>query len=64
MATDGAYLRNAGIPTFGHSGLFVDIYDNRFHGKNERMSVKSFYDGLEYLYRLVKRLSSGNSSSS
>jgi len=61
-ATDGAYLRNAGIPTFGHSGLLVDIYDNRFHGKDERMGVKSFYDGLEYLYRLVKRLSSGNSS--
>ncbi len=62
-ATDAAYLRNAGIPTFGHSGLLVDIYDNRFHGKDERMGVKSFYDGLEYLYRLVKRLSSENSSS-
>lgn len=44
-ATDGAYLRSAGIPTFGNSGLLVDIYDNRFHGKDERMGVKSFYDG-------------------
>ena len=57
-ATDGAFLRNAGIPTYGHSGLMVDIFDNRFHGKDERMGVKSFYDSQEYLYRLVKMLSS------
>jgi len=62
-ATDGAYLRSAGIPTYGNSGLLVDIYDNRFHGKDERMGVKSFYDGLEYLYRLVKRLSSAGPAS-
>ena len=63
-ATDSAYLRNAGIPAYGHSGLIVDMYDNRFHGKDERMGVKAFYDGLEYLYRFVKRLSSVDSSSS
>lgn len=57
-ATDGAFLRNAGIPTYGHSGLMVDIFDNRFHGKDERIGAKSFYDGQEYLYRLVKVLSS------
>jgi hypothetical protein len=34
-ATDAAYLRSAGIPTFGHSGLLVDIYDNRLHGKQD-----------------------------
>jgi len=36
---------------------------NVFHGKDERMGVKSFYDGLEYLYRLVNRLSLANSAS-
>ena len=55
--TDGGYLRNAGIPTYGHSGLAGDVDDVRAHGKDERVAVKSFYDGLEYLYRLVKALS-------
>jgi acetylornithine deacetylase/succinyl-diaminopimelate desuccinylase-like protein len=58
-ATDGAYLRNAGIPTFGHSGLAGDVDDVRAHGKDERVAVKSFYEGGEYLYKLVKRLSGG-----
>jgi acetylornithine deacetylase/succinyl-diaminopimelate desuccinylase-like protein len=57
-ATTGSFLRNAGIPTYGHSGMAAEIDDNRLHGKDERVAVKSFYDGLEYLYRLVKTLSS------
>ena len=60
-ATDGSYLRNAGIPTYGHSGLAIDINDSRIHGKDERIPVKSFYQGEEYLYRLVKLLSGGGS---
>ncbi|WP_375411468.1 M20/M25/M40 family metallo-hydrolase [uncultured Bradyrhizobium sp.] len=58
-ATDGSFLRNAGIPTYGHSGLAGDINDVRAHGKDERILVKSFYEGNEYLYRLVKSLSGG-----
>lgn len=58
-ATDGSYLRNAGIPTFGHSGMANDINEIRAHGKDERVPVKSFYHGDEYLYRLVKTLSGG-----
>jgi acetylornithine deacetylase/succinyl-diaminopimelate desuccinylase-like protein len=58
-ATDGSYLRNAGIPTYGHSGLAGDINDIRAHGKDERVLVKSFYEGEDYLYRLVKMLSGG-----
>src|ERR1700681_1941165 len=60
-ATDGSYLRNAGIPTYGHSGLAGDIYDIRAHGKDERVLINSFYQGEEYLYRLVKMLSGGGS---
>src|SRR6202049_4310539 len=58
-ATDGSYLRNAGIPTYGHSGLAGDINDVRIHGKDERILVKWFYQGEKYLYRLVKLLSGG-----
>jgi len=57
-ATDGSYLRNAGIPTYGHSGRAGDINENRAHGQDERIPVKSFFEGSEYLYRLVKALSS------
>jgi acetylornithine deacetylase/succinyl-diaminopimelate desuccinylase-like protein len=58
-ATDGSYLRNAGIPTYGHSGLAGDIDDVRAHGKDERVLVQSFFEGEDYLYRLVKKLSGG-----
>jgi len=59
-ATDGLYLRNAGIPTFGVSGIFGDVDDARAHGKDERLLVSSFYEGREFLYRLVLALSSSN----
>jgi len=55
--TDGSFLRNAGIPTYGNSGLASDVDDVRAHGRDERVGIKAFFDGGEYLYRLVKRLS-------
>jgi acetylornithine deacetylase/succinyl-diaminopimelate desuccinylase-like protein len=57
-ATDGRFLRNIGIPTFGHSGLAADIFDVRAHGKDERVSIKALFDGDQYLYELVKLLAS------
>jgi acetylornithine deacetylase/succinyl-diaminopimelate desuccinylase-like protein len=60
-ATDGRYLRTANIPTYGVSGIFGDVNDPRAHGKDERIKVKSFYDGQEFLYRLVKELSAKTS---
>lgn len=55
-ATDGLYLRNAGIPVYGVSGLFYG--ETGAHGMNERIPVQSFYEGQEFLYRLVRRLTS------
>jgi acetylornithine deacetylase/succinyl-diaminopimelate desuccinylase-like protein len=55
-ATDSRFLRNAGIATYGHSGLAAEMGDGRAHGRDERLLVKSFFDGLEYQYRLVKAL--------
>ena len=57
-ATDGLYLRNAGIPVYGVSGVFIDINDVRAHGRDERIGVQDFYDGVEYIYQLVKEVSS------
>jgi acetylornithine deacetylase/succinyl-diaminopimelate desuccinylase-like protein len=56
--TDGYYLRPAGIPTFGVSGVFLDMDDVRAHGKDERVGVEPFHDGVDFHYRLVKELSS------
>jgi acetylornithine deacetylase/succinyl-diaminopimelate desuccinylase-like protein len=58
-ATDGLSLRRAGIPVYGVSGLFDDIDDVRAHGKDERMAVWAFFDGLEFMYRLEKALAGG-----
>jgi acetylornithine deacetylase/succinyl-diaminopimelate desuccinylase-like protein len=57
-ATDGLYLRNAGIPTYGVEGIFYEIDDNRAHGRDERVGVKQYFDGLEFQYRLIKALAS------
>jgi acetylornithine deacetylase/succinyl-diaminopimelate desuccinylase-like protein len=53
-ATDGAFLTPAGIPTYGVSGMFGDPDGNGAHGLNERMRVKSAYQGRDFLYDVVK----------
>ncbi len=58
-ATDGRFLRNAGIPTYGHSGIASDMFDVRAHGRDERIGVKAFHDSRQYLYELVKLLAGG-----
>ncbi len=57
-ATDGKYMRIAGIPTYGISCMFFDKNDNREHGKDERVGVQDFYDGVDFNYKLMKDLSS------
>ena len=56
-ASDSIFTRGAGIPTFGISGLFNDIDDNRMHGRDERISVDNFYEDVEFTYRLLKAFS-------
>ena len=55
-ATDGLFLRNGEIPTYGIDGTFGDIDDVRAHGKDERVGVKQFFEGLEFQYRLITAL--------
>jgi acetylornithine deacetylase/succinyl-diaminopimelate desuccinylase-like protein len=55
-ATDGLYLRNGEIPTYGVDGTFGDMEDVRAHGRDERIGVKQFFEGLEFQYRLIKGL--------
>ena len=55
-ATDGLYLRNGEVPTYGIDGTFGDMEDVRAHGRDERVGVKQFFEGLEFQYRLIKAL--------
>ena len=55
-ATDGLYLRAAGIPTYGVQGIFMERDDFRAHGRDERLAVKSFVDGEKFLDRLVREV--------
>ena len=58
-ATDGSRLRNAGYAVYGVSGIFTELGENRLHGKDERVGVRSFFDAAGFLDRLVRALGSG-----
>ena len=58
-ATDSQPLRAIGIPSYGVSGIMSDPEDIRSHGRDERMRIKSFFDGQEFLLRLTKLLAPG-----
>ncbi|HEY1526923.1 MAG TPA: M20/M25/M40 family metallo-hydrolase [Candidatus Angelobacter sp.] len=55
-ASDGKYLRIGGIPAYGVPGVFEDMDDTRAHGKDERIGVKDFYDGVDFYYEFIKSL--------
>ncbi len=55
-ASDATYTSAAGLPTYTFSPLTVDPNDDREHGRDERISVASFYQGNEFLYRYVRAL--------
>ena len=57
-ASDGILTTAAGMPTYGISGVAIAFDDIRYHGRDERVRVQSFYDGLEFCYRFLKLLTS------
>jgi len=62
-ATDGLFLRNAGIPVYGVSGVALEVDDMRAHGRDERIQVGAFYQGLEFTTRLVRALAAAKLAS-
>lgn len=60
-ASDALYSRAAGIPTYGLSGTFFEVGDNRAHGRDERVKASTFYEDVEFNYRLMKALSAAGS---
>lgn len=56
-ASDGVYTNAAGMPTYGISGIAIEMNDVRAHGKDERLPVDSYYKGVDFYYQFVKALS-------
>ena len=60
MATgfsDDRQTRNAGVPSYDLSGVWIDVDENRAHGRDERVGVREFDESVEYTYRLLKAMS-------
>jgi acetylornithine deacetylase/succinyl-diaminopimelate desuccinylase-like protein len=55
-ASDSIFLRRAGIPTYGISGISFDVDDVRSHGADERIAADAFAQGVEFMHRLMQRL--------
>jgi acetylornithine deacetylase/succinyl-diaminopimelate desuccinylase-like protein len=53
-ATDGEFLGNAGIPTYGLSGMFGTGENMGVHGLNEHIAIASLMEGRDFLFDLVK----------
>jgi acetylornithine deacetylase/succinyl-diaminopimelate desuccinylase-like protein len=56
-ASDSAFTRAAGIPSYGVDGMFDDLDDGRAHGRDERIGVTAFPEEVEFTYRLMKAMS-------
>jgi acetylornithine deacetylase/succinyl-diaminopimelate desuccinylase-like protein len=59
-ASDGVYTMNAGLPTYGVSGVAIERNDHREHGKDERVPVGSFYRGVDFYYQFMKTLTTSH----
>lgn len=55
-ASDSIFLRAAGMPSYVFNGIAYDVDDDRSHGQDERILVNSYYQSLEFNYRLLKDL--------
>jgi hypothetical protein len=57
-SSNAVYFRQAGIPVSGISGIFYDLDDVRAHGRYEPVGFREFYEGVEFMFRLMKELAS------
>jgi acetylornithine deacetylase/succinyl-diaminopimelate desuccinylase-like protein len=57
-ASDGKYTMAAGMPTYGISGTAIDRDDVRAHGRDERLGIESYYQGVDFYYRFLKMVTS------
>jgi len=55
-ASDSIYTVAAGMPSYGIGGIAIDHDDIRAHGKDERVRVSAYFDGVDFYYRYLKAL--------
>jgi acetylornithine deacetylase/succinyl-diaminopimelate desuccinylase-like protein len=56
-ATDGLYMRAAGIPTYGASALWGYVNEPLgVHGLDERIRAESFHDDVDHWERILREL--------
>ena len=60
-ASDSIYTIAAGLPSYGINGIAIDSDDVRAHGKDERLRVDSYYNGVDFYYRFLKAITSSAS---
>jgi acetylornithine deacetylase/succinyl-diaminopimelate desuccinylase-like protein len=59
-ASDSVYTMAAGMPSYGISGVALEMSDIRAHARDERLPVDSFSRGLDFYYQLIQSLSGGD----
>jgi acetylornithine deacetylase/succinyl-diaminopimelate desuccinylase-like protein len=55
-ASDSIHTMNAGIPSYGISGVAIEREDDRAHGRDERVRIDAYYTGVEFYYLFLKAL--------
>ena len=55
--TQVADTRSAGIPSYDVSGVWMDVDENRAHGRDERIGIQEFDESVEFTYRMLKAMS-------
>lgn len=55
-ASDSIYTSMVGIASYGVNGIALDRDDHREHGRDERVAVESYFNGVEFYYRYLKAL--------
>lgn len=55
-ATDGLFFRNVGIPVYGLHGIATPTNEARMHGRDERILVKSFTEGVVFATALMAQV--------
>ena len=58
-ASDSVHTMAAGIPSYGINGLGIDQDDVRAHGKDERVRITAFFEGVDFYYRFLRALTGG-----
>jgi acetylornithine deacetylase/succinyl-diaminopimelate desuccinylase-like protein len=56
--SDDRQTRNAGMPSYDISGVWLDVDENRAHGRDERVGIQAFDESVEFTYRLIKAMGS------